>query len=148
MSSQEYMVQYYKDHKATFIKRQLKRYEQDREKLLAYQNERYKLNRTELLAYQKQYAEEHPAKILQHAIRQHKKRGLRVPAFGQEDVEKFYTERPSGMVVDHIIPLCGTKVSGLHVRWNLQYLTVAENKKKGNDWDGTLENKEWENKDR
>jgi 5-methylcytosine-specific restriction endonuclease McrA len=50
------------------------------------------------------------------------------------------------MVVDHIIPLCGKKISGLHVIWNMQYLTPKQNSKKGNKWDGTLKNRGWGNK--
>ena len=37
-----------------------------------------------------------------------------------------------GMTVDHIIPLQGEFVSGLHVEYNLQYLTKSENCSKGN----------------
>jgi 5-methylcytosine-specific restriction endonuclease McrA len=47
-------------------------------------------------------------------------------------IQRFYKERPAGMTVDHIIPILGKNVSGLHVEWNLQYLTMKENCKKSN----------------
>jgi hypothetical protein len=49
-----------------------------------------------------------------------------------DKIKEIYANCPKGMHVDHIIPLKGELVSGLHVGNNLQYLTAEENIKKGN----------------
>jgi hypothetical protein len=57
----------------------------------------------------------------------------RVPPWAELDqIREFYHNRPDGYHVDHIIPLLGKTVSGLHVLANLQYLPAEENLKKGN----------------
>ncbi len=66
------------------------------------------------------------------------KRRLRVPMWQTADEKKqiqlFYQFCPIGMAVDHIVPLCGKMVSGLHVLSNLQYLTPEENSRKRNHY--------------
>ena len=47
-------------------------------------------------------------------------------------IKVFYANTPYGFTVDHIVPLRGKLVSGLHVENNLQYLTQSENSKKRN----------------
>lgn len=55
-----------------------------------------------------------------------------VPWTNMEDISKFYSKCPEGYHVDHIVPLQGELVSGLHVLQNLQYLTAEENIRKHN----------------
>ncbi len=59
----------------------------------------------------------------------------RTPSWSEtEAIEQFYINRPEDHHGDHIIPLQGELVSGLHVIANLQYLTPEENIRKGNSF--------------
>ena len=56
-----------------------------------------------------------------------------IPKFANlEKIKEIYKNCPKGYEVDHIIPLQGKNVSGLHIETNLQYLPMLENRVKSN----------------
>ena len=57
----------------------------------------------------------------------------------RQEISSFYTKskeltRTTGIKheVDHLVPIKGKEVNGLHVPWNLQILTASQNRKKHN----------------
>ena len=58
-----------------------------------------------------------------------------ISKFYQNELVDFYKNRPKDYHVDHIIPLRSENICGLHVPWNLQYLSIEENIKKSNKFE-------------
>lgn len=65
------------------------------------------------------------------------------PWINKKDLAAVYARAEDGQTLDHIIPLKNKHICGLHVPWNLQYLTHHENITKNNRFDGTYENNSW-----
>ncbi len=68
------------------------------------------------------------------------RRAQRLPKWADlEAIKQIYLHCPKGHHVDHVIPLYGEKISGLHVHDNLQYLPGRENIQKKNRFEPRLE---------
>ena len=103
----------------------------------------YKKDPARAIEHVKKYKRENPGVAAGHERKRQAAQLKRVPAWvNLEAVGLFYKNCPEGMTVDHIIPLQGKMVSGLHVENNLQYLTRSENAEKNNKFDPEI----WEEK--
>lgn len=81
----------------------------------------------------KDWKQRNPGKVLEHT--RARQAGLKqaTPVWADRAaMQAIYEACPEDKWVDHIIPLQGKTVCGLHVDYNLQYLTPEENMSKGN----------------
>ena len=78
----------------------------------------------------------HKAEHLARKIQRRDRKKLATPSWANvQEMNRIYYMCPEGYHVDHIIPLQGTHVSGLHTEHNLQYLPATINISKGNKFD-------------
>lgn len=84
----------------------------------------------------RRWQQNHPEKTRAKSALERASRLQRTPLWADlELIELFYKSCPEHYQVDHIIPLNGKIVSGLHVINNLQYLPRLDNLKKGNKFE-------------
>lgn len=86
--------------------------------------------------YTRQWQKDNKAKVNAKTRAYQAKKAMALPAWADlRGISKFYQECPEGYEVDHIIPLAGRYVCGLHTLENLQYLTISENRRKSNKYE-------------
>lgn len=128
-----------------------------REEVRAYKKEWYHQNKNKIRQYndardpvkkkesQKKWRQENPEKLCAATSRYRAAKLRRSPEWLTEEhhwmiqevyeIAKLRTDA-TGVPheVDHVVPLQGDVVSGLHVPWNLQVIPARENRSKGNVW--------------
>jgi len=100
----------------------------------SYQKEYTQTHREQYKQYSKIHYLKNREKLIPY-INAHRKGRIKdaTPIWANKrDIRLFYVNCPDGFHVDHIIPLRGKIVSGLHVLENLQYLPATENLNKSN----------------
>jgi 5-methylcytosine-specific restriction endonuclease McrA len=106
-------------------------------------SEYYKLNEKHLREYRLAYAKNNKGKCNANTAKRKAAKLQRTPSWltkeQWKEIRQFYIEAKElswlsqgGLDVDHIVPLQGKDVSGLHVPWNLQIIPSPLNKAKSN----------------
>lgn len=137
---------YYRDHEKSkeLGKKNAAAYRQRHPEAMERWNEKLKQLRIErpdaFQRYERTKYQRHYAKIVQRVRLREMALQQRTPTWAnREAIDAIYAEaQRMNMTVDHIVPLRGKTVSGLHVENNLQLLTHEQNARKGNRFNGEV----------
>tara|TARA_R110000796_G_C14470746_1_gene425541 strand:+ start:64 stop:1029 length:966 start_codon:yes stop_codon:yes gene_type:complete len=88
------------------------------------------------LAKKQRYLERHPGIMAMHCANYRAQKIKATPKWLTEEhyrqIAEIYATCPKDNDVDHVVPLQGKTICGLHVPWNLEYMEKLDNISKGN----------------
>jgi hypothetical protein len=138
-----YMTKYYQDNKETLLKEQKQRDSLRKKEISIVKAKYYFDHKEELSEYKKEYRKANPHKINAKVAKRKAAKLQQTPEWLTDlqlsHIDMFYEaaakltkEFGIAVHVDHIVPLQGKDVRGLHVPWNLQLMFASDNVRKGN----------------
>tara|TARA_R110002096_G_C14086604_1_gene677180 strand:- start:51 stop:509 length:459 start_codon:yes stop_codon:yes gene_type:complete len=134
---------YYNENKMSILAKRKIYYEDNKESVSEKGKAWYEVNKEKAAIKYKTWCQANPEKRNASNAKRRAAKLQRTPNWISsahlKEIETFYMlskwyEKATGLKhhVDHIVPLQGDLVSGLHVPWNLQVITAAENCSKNN----------------
>lgn len=113
-------------------------YQKRRDAALAYHSKYHAENREVISSRRKAWGRDNPDKVRASSVKYSATKANATPIWADiKAINKIYAEcvaveRKTGIPhhVDHIVPLHGKTVCGLHVHWNLRVIPATENMKK------------------
>jgi len=96
--------------------------------------------------YRRRWKEKNPDLVKAHVVQKRSRLRQATPTTLSKEhrrqIRDFYVSaaelsRSTGVTysVDHVVPLAGKNICGLHVPWNLQIIPLLDNCRKGVSWD-------------
>jgi 5-methylcytosine-specific restriction endonuclease McrA len=133
-----------RENKEISTERKKKDYIKNREKRLLGMKEYRDKNPEIMKSSKKRYYDKKPWEMTSYVNKRRAAKARAIPKWADmSEIKLIYKKaqertKETGIQhhVDHIVPLQGKNVSGLHVPWNLQILSIKDNLEKSNKWNG------------
>lgn len=134
---------YYHNNKEHYSNRMKEYYQTKKEDILRVNREYYQTNKETILEQKRKYGQENRDKVCAKSAAKRAAKLQRFPSWADKAlIDTFYKEakrltKETGIEhhVDHIIPLQGELVSGLHIYTNLRVIPASENLSKNNKFE-------------